>query len=97
MNRPDHHVTATSTVSLPHPRSLGGALDRSVLDVGLPDWGLLDSGVVRLLAQRYGDGQVYLHDGDDPRPYHRAVSLGLVGTDGYLTAAGYSLVSRYRG
>lgn len=56
----------------------------------------LDRSVVRLLAQRYGDGQVYLNEGDDPRPYQQAVSLGLVSTEGYLTAAGYSLVSRLR-
>ncbi|MGI9335959.1 MAG: hypothetical protein ACR2RL_22660 [Gammaproteobacteria bacterium] len=56
----------------------------------------LDLGLVRLLAQRYGDGQVYLNQGDDPRQYERAVRLGLVSTEGYLTAAGRSLVSRHR-
>lgn len=56
----------------------------------------LDRSVVRLLTQRYGDGQVYLNEGDDPRPYEQAVNLGLVSTEGYLTAAGYSLVSRLR-
>ncbi|MGI9333954.1 MAG: hypothetical protein ACR2RL_12460 [Gammaproteobacteria bacterium] len=57
---------------------------------------VVDPDVWRLLSQRYGDGLVYLNDSTQRVPFHRAVRLGLVNPDGYLTAAGQALVNRHR-
>ena len=61
-----------------------------------PNERLVDADVWRLLSQRYGDGLVYMNDSTQRIPYRRAVRLGLVNPDGYLTAAGQALVHRHR-
>lgn len=45
--------------------------------------------MVVLLGQHYGDGLVYLHGGNDRILLERAIELGLVSDEGYLTPAGY--------
>ena len=55
----------------------------------------VDREVMKLLSQRYGDGLVYLHEPAQHPHYERAVHLGLVSADGYLTAAGQSLINRH--
>ncbi len=57
---------------------------------------LEDPALVQLLAHRYGDGLVYLRDDSERGTYQRAVTLGLVSSEGYLTPQGQSLVCRHR-
>lgn len=45
--------------------------------------------MVMILGQHYGDGLVYLHGGNDRILLERAMELGLVSDEGYLTPAGY--------
>ena len=42
-----------------------------------------------LLGQHYGDGMVYLSGGNDRVLLERAMEMGLVSDDGYLTPVGY--------
>ena len=53
-----------------------------------------DSAIVQLLGHRYGDGLVYLSDRSEKTTFDKAVSLGLVSREGYLTPKGRSLVAR---
>ena len=48
-----------------------------------------DVDLVALLGQRYGDGLVYLRGGNDHAVFARAIELGLVSDDGYLTPTGH--------
>ncbi len=41
------------------------------------------------LGQRYGDGLVYLSGSRDRIVFERAIDLGLVSDEGYLTPAGH--------
>lgn len=50
--------------------------------------------LLTLLSQHYGDGLVYLRETGDRRLLKRAIVLGLVSEDGYLTPAGYGLWRR---
>ena len=55
-----------------------------------------DDAVLRVLTHRFGDGLVYLHDAGERHAYRRAIALGLVGHDGYLTPAGLALAKRFQ-
>ena len=55
----------------------------------------VDQALLQLLAHRYGDGLVYLRDDGERRLFERAVSMGLVNREGYLTPAGRSLIARF--
>ncbi len=55
----------------------------------------LDQALLQLLAHRFGDGLVYLRDDSERRLFERAMSMGLVDREGYLTPAGRSLVARF--
>ncbi|MDX1528104.1 MAG: hypothetical protein R3337_05715 [Gammaproteobacteria bacterium] len=55
----------------------------------------VDPALLQLLAHRYGDGLVYLRDDGERRLFERAVNLGLVNREGYLTPAGRSLIARF--
>ncbi len=55
----------------------------------------LDQALLQLLAHRFGDGLVYLRDDGERRLFERAMSMGLVDREGYLTPAGRSLVARF--
>ncbi len=61
-------------------------------------WGAVRSGdrdLAQVLANRYGDGSVYLPSGAGMGLYHTCVALGLVSTDGFITNKGRRLVTRY--
>ena len=47
-----------------------------------------DIDLIALLGQRYGDGLVYLRGGNDHALLQRAIQMGLVSDDGYLTPSG---------
>lgn len=47
--------------------------------------------LLTLLGQHYGDGLVYMRETGDRLLLKRAMVLGLVSEDGYLTPAGYQL------
>ena len=51
--------------------------------------------ILQLLGHRFGDGLVYLLERRDRSVYQRAVSLGLVSAEGYLTPLGASMVARH--
>lgn len=55
----------------------------------------IDTALVRLLEHRYGDGLIYLRDNGERRVYERAIKMGLVSREGYLTPEGRSLLARY--
>ncbi len=55
----------------------------------------VDEALLQLLGHRYGDGLVYLRDDGERRLFERAVSMGLVSREGYLTPAGRSLIARF--
>ena len=55
----------------------------------------IDPAVVQLLGHRYGDGLVYLSDAGERGAFQRAVLLGLVSAEGYLTPAGMSVLARH--
>jgi hypothetical protein len=59
-----------------------------------PDNDQNDSAIVQLLGHRYGDGLVYLQDRSEKTTFDKAVSLGLVSREGYLTPEGRSLLAR---
>lgn len=44
--------------------------------------------LTHLLSQRFGDGSVYLAKSGDRRLLRQAMAIGLVSTDGHVTAAG---------
>ena len=53
----------------------------------------VDSAIVRLLAQRFGDGLVYLRDTSEKQVLKQAVVMGFVNPEGYLTPEGMSLLA----
>ncbi len=59
-----------------------------------PDQGI-DQDIIRLLSHRYGDGLVYLRDSAERALLDRAVRLGLVTREGYLTPAGRAILARH--
>jgi len=48
--------------------------------------------LIDLLERRFGDGSLYLRNDTDRQLLSRAVNLGLVSREGYLTAAGKRFV-----
>ena len=55
----------------------------------------VDPAIVKLLAHRYGDGLVYLRGAEERQLYARAVGLGLINRDGYVTPEGRELIAHY--
>jgi hypothetical protein len=55
----------------------------------------VDEGIVKLLGHRYGDGLVYLENGSEHHLFHKAVRLGLVSPEGYVTPRGLSILARH--
>ena len=55
----------------------------------------IDPAIVKLLAHRYGDGLVYLRGAEERKLYARAVGLGLITRDGYVTREGRALIANY--
>ena len=55
----------------------------------------VDPEITQLLTHRYADGLVYLGEAQEQGAYHRAISLGLVNDEGYLTPAGRSLMAQF--
>ena len=55
----------------------------------------VDQALLQLLAHRFGDGLVYLRDDGEKRLFERAMRMGLVNREGYLTPAGRSLIARF--
>ena len=55
----------------------------------------VDQALLQLLGHRYGDGLVYLRDDGERRLFERAIRLGLINREGYLTPAGRSLIARF--
>jgi len=51
--------------------------------------------IVKLLANRYGDGLVYLRGQEERELYDRAQRLGLINREGYLTPTGRRVLARY--
>ncbi len=56
----------------------------------------VDPEIIELLANRYGDGLVFSRTANAPGAYDRAMNMGLISREGYLTPAGRSLVARLR-
>lgn len=48
-----------------------------------------DQAMAQFLEHRYGDGLVYLQNNEDRALLRRAIQLGFVNEEGYLTPAGY--------
>lgn len=46
------------------------------------------SALTHLLSQRFGDGSIYLAKSGDRHLLKQAMAIGLVSTDGHVTAAG---------
>ena len=57
----------------------------------------VDPAIVKLLAHRYGDGLVYLRGREERQLYARAVGLGLINRDGYVTPQGRALIASHGG
>ncbi len=55
----------------------------------------VDPEITGLLTHRYADGLVYLGDAREQVAYRKAMNLGLINTEGYLTPAGRSLIVRF--
>lgn len=54
----------------------------------------MDTAMVRLLAHRYGDGLVYLREDGERLLLDKAMGLGFVSAEGYLTPKGRALLAR---
>ena len=54
----------------------------------------LEPALLQLLDHRYGDGLVYLREDDERDLLTRAIRLGLVSPDGYITPKGQSAIAR---
>ncbi len=57
----------------------------------------VEPAMVSLLASRYGDGLVYLRGREERTLYERAIRLGLISREGYLTPLGRALIARHDG
>ena len=55
----------------------------------------VDPAIVKLLAHRYGDGLVYLRGAEERQLYARAVGLGLINRDGYVTREGRDVLAAH--
>ncbi len=55
----------------------------------------VDSEITGLLTHRYADGLVYLGDARELGAYRKAMSLGLINAEGYMTPAGRSLMTHF--
>ena len=55
----------------------------------------VDPAIVKLLAHRYGDGLVYLRGAEERKLYARAVGMGLINRDGYVTREGREVIASY--
>ena len=53
----------------------------------------IEPDLLRLLDHRYGDGLVYLREDDERGLLARAIRLGLVSPDGYITPKGQSAIA----
>ena len=51
--------------------------------------------IVKLLANRYGDGLVYLRGQEERDLYERAQRMGLINREGYVTPTGRRVLARY--
>jgi hypothetical protein len=54
----------------------------------------VDQAIIRLLGHRFGDGLVYMRDSAERAVFWRAVNLGLISAQGYVTPAGLALAHR---
>lgn len=55
----------------------------------------VDQAILNLLGHRFGDGLVYLNSDSEQQALQRAVQLGLVSPEGYVTPRGLSLLARH--
>lgn len=55
----------------------------------------VDRAILKLLGHRFGDGLVYLNSDSEQQAFHKAIRLGLVSPEGYVTPRGLSLLARY--
>jgi hypothetical protein len=55
----------------------------------------VDPEITQLLTHRYADGLVYLGETKEQGAFLKAMSLGLINAEGYLTLAGRSLMVRF--
>jgi len=55
----------------------------------------MDTDLLQLLGHRFGDGLVYLREETERVLFDRAVNLGLVTGEGYLTPAGRALLAEH--
>jgi len=55
----------------------------------------VDPAVLSVLGHRYGDGLVYLRNNSEQPAFDRAVRLGLVSSEGYVTPRGLSVLARF--
>ena len=55
----------------------------------------VDQAILMLLGHRYGDGLVYLQNDAEEQLFDKAVQLGLVSSEGYVTPRGLSVLARY--
>ena len=54
----------------------------------------IESALLELLDRRYGDGLVYLREDEERGLLIRAIRLGLVSPDGYITPKGQAALAR---
>lgn len=50
---------------------------------------------VKILANRYGDGTIYLPEGTPRALFYACIEQGLISDDGFLTRKGRQLLQRY--
>ncbi|MGH8654698.1 MAG: hypothetical protein ACREYE_22170 [Gammaproteobacteria bacterium] len=50
---------------------------------------------VKILANRYGDGTIYLPEGTSQALFYACIEQGLISDDGFLTRKGRQLLLRY--
>lgn len=71
------------------------ALQTSMDEAGDGDpSGTVGSDMLQLLSHRYGDGLVYLREAGERGLFDRAIRLGLISSEGFLTPAGRSALAR---
>lgn len=51
--------------------------------------------LARMLGHRYGNGQVYLQSRAEQSVFHKAIRMGLIDEEGYLTGQGYRFWGRW--
>lgn len=55
-----------------------------------------ESQIAALLEARFGDGLMYLTKNNSYSLYNKAIELGFVDSEGYLTRKGRALLTRHR-